>query len=198
MKKSLKMLLILTCILLFAACSHEHEYRTDIIKEATCVEAGVMTYTCVKCDDSYDEEIAALNHTVDLGICSACDSFVNAEYIIDVTENIKGALKDMDSADKEVKSAGNDLYNAFKRAIIYYEKANDSLEKAADMCGEYAYLNNLKTQINRTCDALPLRLNGSDVASLSKFIEDTLDFLDAKEGLLKEVMKISEDVLEHE
>ena len=40
---------------------HEHNYISEITKEATCTEAGITTYTC-ECGDSYTEEIPKLEH----------------------------------------------------------------------------------------------------------------------------------------
>lgn len=40
---------------------HKHNYVKTIVKEATCDEAGLATYTC-ECGDSYNEEIPALGH----------------------------------------------------------------------------------------------------------------------------------------
>ena len=33
----------------------DHVYESKVTKEATCTEAGVMTYTCSVCQDSYTE-----------------------------------------------------------------------------------------------------------------------------------------------
>lgn len=41
---------------------HQHSYTASVTKEATCTEAGVMTYTC-ECGDSYTESISAKGHT---------------------------------------------------------------------------------------------------------------------------------------
>lgn len=41
----------------------QHEYSSKITKAATCSAAGVKTYTCSKCGNSYTEEIAKLQHT---------------------------------------------------------------------------------------------------------------------------------------
>ncbi len=41
-----------------------HSYDEGVVtKEATCLEAGVMTYTCTVCGDTYTEEIAKTEHT---------------------------------------------------------------------------------------------------------------------------------------
>ncbi len=49
----------------FSACGggakHTHEYLETARKEATCTEAGLITYTC-ECEDFYTEEIPALGH----------------------------------------------------------------------------------------------------------------------------------------
>lgn len=40
----------------------DHNYESTVTKKATCDAAGVKTFTCSKCGDSYTEEIAALGH----------------------------------------------------------------------------------------------------------------------------------------
>jgi len=39
-----------------------HDYQPHISKEATCLESGIMTYQCSRCESSYDVEITALGH----------------------------------------------------------------------------------------------------------------------------------------
>ena len=41
----------------------EHTYESEITTAATCTEAGVKTFTCSKCGDSYPEEIPVLEHS---------------------------------------------------------------------------------------------------------------------------------------
>ena len=53
-----------------AACSHS--YTSKVTTAATCDKAGVKTYTCSKCGDSYTESIAALGHSYVSGSCSTC------------------------------------------------------------------------------------------------------------------------------
>ena len=49
-----------------------HSYNGVETTAPTCTTTGVMTYTCSACDDSYTEEIAALGHTTETGICDNC------------------------------------------------------------------------------------------------------------------------------
>ena len=42
-------------------CDHQHSYTSEVTKEATCTEDGVVTYSC-RCGDSYTEAISA-HHT---------------------------------------------------------------------------------------------------------------------------------------
>ncbi len=43
---------------------HIHNYTANVTKEATCLEAGVKTFTCV-CEDFYTEEYGPLGHDFD-------------------------------------------------------------------------------------------------------------------------------------
>lgn len=49
-----------------ATCAHEWE-MTEVIKEATCTEAGAKTYTCKLCKDSRTAKIPAPGHDWDDG-----------------------------------------------------------------------------------------------------------------------------------
>jgi len=52
-----------------------HDYNEGIVtKEATCTEAGEITYTCSRCGDSYLEEIEPFGHTeeVDPAVAPTC------------------------------------------------------------------------------------------------------------------------------
>lgn len=51
--------------------NHEHSYSEAISKEATCIEAGEKTFTCV-CGDSYTETIPAVDHSYENEICTKC------------------------------------------------------------------------------------------------------------------------------
>ncbi len=41
---------------------HQHDYKAEVTKEATCTAEGVKTFTC-SCGDSYTEKIAKLEHS---------------------------------------------------------------------------------------------------------------------------------------
>ncbi len=47
-----------------------HNYTSTVTKAATCTAAGVKTFTCSVCKDSYTETIAALGHTP--GLAATC------------------------------------------------------------------------------------------------------------------------------
>ncbi len=46
----------------FAACQCVHDYASEVTQEATCVNGGVITYTCRKCGDSYRVETSKTEH----------------------------------------------------------------------------------------------------------------------------------------
>lgn len=54
------------------ACSHV--YVSTVTKAATCIEPGVMTYTCVNGDDTYTESIPVTGNHVDEGNDGHCDT----------------------------------------------------------------------------------------------------------------------------
>ena len=41
---------------------HEHTYTSEVTKEATCTEPGILTYMC-ECGDTFTEEIPLADHT---------------------------------------------------------------------------------------------------------------------------------------
>ena len=49
----------------------EHSYNCVVTAQPTCTAAGVNTYTCSACGDSYTESIAALGHTWTDATCTA-------------------------------------------------------------------------------------------------------------------------------
>ena len=49
-----------------------HSYSSRITTYATCTAAGVRTYTCILCGDSYTESIAAKGHSYSGGSCTSC------------------------------------------------------------------------------------------------------------------------------
>lgn len=64
------------------ACNHN--YIEEITQQATCTEQGVKTYTCSKCNYSYVETIAKLEHNFIDNVCTNCgkektDTFIPEE-----------------------------------------------------------------------------------------------------------------------
>lgn len=49
-----------------------HEYTHAVTSDATCTENGVLTYTCLKCDDQHTFVIAAKGHEYKNGVCIRC------------------------------------------------------------------------------------------------------------------------------
>ena len=53
----------------------EHNYTSEITKEATCKEVGIRKYSCSLCKSTYEEEIAKSNHDYNEGdICILCNT----------------------------------------------------------------------------------------------------------------------------
>ena len=64
----------------------DHDYAEEITTEADCETAGVKTYTCSKCGDSYTETIAATGHSYVDGSCANCGAkdpaFIDKVYLL--------------------------------------------------------------------------------------------------------------------
>ena len=63
-----------------------HSYTSKVTKAATCTAAGVKTFTCSKCSNSYTESIPATGHTPGAAAtcttnqtCTVCDAILNAK-----------------------------------------------------------------------------------------------------------------------
>lgn len=64
MKKIIAMLLVCVIILSFTGCACEHTYDNGVVTtKASCTTAGVMTYTCQKCEETMTEEIPTIEHS---------------------------------------------------------------------------------------------------------------------------------------
>ena len=82
-----------------------------VTKEATCTEAGVKTYTCTMCGETKTEEIAALGHNYENGVCANCgdkladDGEIVIYYTNDVHTYIDNALSYDNIADLKKQTA---------------------------------------------------------------------------------------------
>ena len=114
MKKKICFSILLAAILVlcaFALCSCggeacEHQYTSEVTKEATCDTEGTVRYTCALCADSYTENIRAKGHTYNsvptaptctedgytTYTCHCGDSYVN------ITANALGHTEVIDEA----------------------------------------------------------------------------------------------------
>lgn len=54
---------LLTCgCLIISGCEHKHSYEPQVTAQATCTDAGEVTYTCADCGDFYTEVLPAVGH----------------------------------------------------------------------------------------------------------------------------------------
>ena len=75
------------CGYVAGSAAHTHSYTAAVTKEATCAEAGIMTYTC-SCGDSYTEEIPATgNHSYSEYVENGADThYASCAVCGDITE----------------------------------------------------------------------------------------------------------------
>jgi hypothetical protein len=73
-------------------CSHS--YTSKVTTEATCDKAGIKTFTCSLCGNSYTETIAATGHSFSGGSCTVCgaaDPSLPVDYTYYLVGYINGA-----------------------------------------------------------------------------------------------------------
>ena len=56
MKKSLSILTLVLFMFFLIGCGHEHYYEKQYI-DPTCIESGIIVYTC-ECSDTYTETVS--------------------------------------------------------------------------------------------------------------------------------------------
>lgn len=129
-------------------CTHE-AMTSEVVKEATCTEAGEKKFTCTDCGYSYTKEIAILDHTIEkleaveptctetgLGKgekCSVCGTILKAQSVIDTIphEFVDGLC---------TFGCGN-IAEGYEWAEVVYTLLPDELEEFSSTAdGELRYL----------------------------------------------------------
>lgn len=57
---------------------HQHSYKEEIVRKASCTADGLMKYIC-ECGDSYEKAIPATGHSMKDGVCGVCGYTETAE-----------------------------------------------------------------------------------------------------------------------
>ncbi len=129
-------------------CTHE-AMTSEVVKEATCTEAGEKKFTCTDCGYSYTKEIAIADHTIEkleaveptctetgLGKgekCSVCGTILKAQSVIDTIphEFVDGLC---------TFGCGN-IAEGYEWAEVVYTLLPDELEEFSSTTdGELRYL----------------------------------------------------------
>lgn len=86
-------LLLLVLILALTSCKnnedetnieHNHSYKEEVVKNPSCKEEGILKYTCLICQDTYEEPLATLNHEYVNGICTECGKEAKKSYLFEL------------------------------------------------------------------------------------------------------------------
>ena len=104
-----------TLVLSYVIDKCVHNYSNAITQQPTCESAGIRTYTCSICDDTYTQIVAALGHSYDNGVvtkqltctangvktftCSAC-SCTRTETIAKLGHNYQSTVNKPSCTDK--------------------------------------------------------------------------------------------------
>lgn len=142
---------------------HIHEWI-----EATCYEPK----RCSLCNETEGSE---LGHSVEMGVCDRCGTFVNFEVIQEIL-NLYGMVQDYstpmglsDAIDNEESVFG--MYCAALNDTLDYSMAQSYLKDIVKACGNYSYLSKTKDAAQKAADSAPVSLNGDDKEALIDFLE---------------------------
>ena len=72
-----------------------HSYSSKVTTAATCTAAGVKTFTCGLCGNSYTQAIPATGHSFNGGSCTACGA-ADPSVSVDYTYYLVGYINGMD------------------------------------------------------------------------------------------------------
>ena len=115
----------------------EHAYGEGVVKDATCTEAGSITYTCNVCGGTKAEEIEATGHTAEAQTncavavnCSVCGEVVHAakDHTADAQTNCEVAVN--------CSVCGEVVYAAKDHAYEGGTCINCGAEEPASGCGD--------------------------------------------------------------
>jgi len=118
--------MLVGCAGLLASCGHgenDHTYEQTASTEATCTQAGSITYTCTGCDSSYTETVKALGHDY--------QSSVSA----DGTKKVYTCSRCGDSYSEDISSPveeGSDITVTAGKAVLTYSAKDGSVETKVD------------------------------------------------------------------
>ena len=147
---------------------HTHTWDAGVVmKEATCTEAGVKTFTC-SCGATYTEDIPAKGHNYNNGVCSNCG---------DKQPEVKATEKAWDALDAKLAGIkGNDgavLVTAKREGTAYTLKLNvDAIQSGAAAFGDdflTGLATNLKNALDENFGRYVLTADGQDVYNKGTF-----------------------------
>ncbi len=132
---------------------HHHEYVSEITKEATCKQEGVMTYTCADCGDTYTEPIPTTDHTLETVLktpatctedgltdgtkCSVCGEWIKKQETIPATGHAYGEWKEV-TENEHQRVCANDASHV-ETAAHNWDKGNVTKQPAPGINGEKKY-----------------------------------------------------------
>ncbi|MDD6157194.1 MAG: SH3 domain-containing protein [Lachnospiraceae bacterium] len=111
-----------------AEASHEHSFREEITKEATCLEAGEKTLTC-ECGETKTEIIEAIGHTFENYVSNE-----DATYEADGTET--GTCSVCGETDTRVAEGSMLTYTFEDMEATKYAKSTVNVRSLPDSDGE--------------------------------------------------------------
>ena len=142
----------------------EHTNTTTTTVEATCTVAGSVTVTCDDCGATVStEEIAALGHTPDNGVCGNCGQTIGGSTesttSMDIHAN-QGSLSNkvitwtngnvtfsnaQASSTTAIRTSDSDHFRVYAKSIVTIEAKGKKITQVVITCTSGDYANVMKT-----------------------------------------------------
>ncbi len=113
------------------ASSLGHSYTENVEKSPTCIDAGVMRYLCIRCNNSYTEDISVLGHDF--------TNYVSDNNATCTEDGTKTAKCDRCDVTDTLKDEGSAVGHTWCDWSIVVEPTYDSVgveERTCSVCGE--------------------------------------------------------------
>lgn len=180
------------CEICGESLSGEHDFTEEVTKQATCMEAGVLTYSC-ECGYSYTAEIAMLEHVAVNGGTADCHSKCNlCDTVLGVSHEFVGTVTKQPSCaeegSKEFACACGYSYTEEMDTLAHSEVAGaaENVHSKCSDCGgvlkDGTHHNYSQTQIDATCTVDGLITFSCDCGYSYSEVQTATGHIEAKGG----------------
>lgn len=180
----------LVAMMMLSACGHQHVWT-----EATCTSPK----TCNECGEV---EGNALGHTCEVGKCQSCGEFQGAETIEKITAKASKACEKITSIAQNGSSSltssmtnEKEFCDSIEATYKSYQAVISEFDDAADLCGDYEYLADLKKALYGVSAAFPTFPSVKNFDTMIEYSNNLVPFVNALSNVVVEAEALETEAL---